>query len=82
MERERALDPDFDETTQDFPIDLSVGCAAPRGSVTGVRGAGSVPYLDPAVPQPWDDKPKVDPGALDLNPIAQQLAPLLGVTVR
>ncbi|WP_328810468.1 MCE family protein [Rhodococcus sp. NBC_00294] len=82
LERERALDPNFDETAQDFPIDLSAGCTAPRGAVTGVRGAGSVPYLDPAVPQPWDDKPKADPGALDLNPIAQQLAPLLGVTVR
>ncbi|MBY6537896.1 MCE family protein [Rhodococcus sp. BP-349] len=82
LERERAADPDFDETTRDFPIDLSVGCTAPRGSVTGVRGAGSAPYMDPAIPQPWDDKPKVDPGALDLNPIANQLATLLGVTVR
>ena len=39
-----------------------------------------VVYADPDTIQPWDFKPKVDPDKLNLNPIATQLAPLLGVT--
>ncbi|MBY4208059.1 mammalian cell entry protein [Rhodococcus fascians] len=81
LERERAADPDFDEAAENFPIDLG-GLHCTARTVTGVRGAGSVAYMDPTVSQPWDDAPKVDPGALDLNPIANQLAALLGVTVR
>jgi phospholipid/cholesterol/gamma-HCH transport system substrate-binding protein len=45
-----------------------------------VRSANRIVYADPATPQPWDNKPKVDPDKLNLNPIATQLAPLLGIT--
>ena len=48
--------------------------------MTGVRSANRIVFADPDVPQPWDLKPKVDPEKLNLNPIATQLAPLIGVT--
>ncbi|MBT2270085.1 MCE family protein [Rhodococcus enclensis] len=73
-------DPSFDDTQQDFPVNTAANCLAPQGSETGVRSANRVIYADPRTPQPWDNKPKVDPDKLDLNPIANQLAPVLGVT--
>ncbi|MFD4365987.1 MlaD family protein [Rhodococcus sp. NPDC058521] len=77
MKRE---DPNFDDTQQDFPFNTEANCDAPQGSVTGVRSADRIVYADPKTPQPWDNKPKVDPDKLNLNPIASQLAPLIGVT--
>ena len=59
---------------------MQANCTTPLGSVTGVRSANRIVYADPATPQPWDNKPKVDPDKLNLNPIATQLAPLLGIT--
>ncbi|MBC2641666.1 MULTISPECIES: MlaD family protein [unclassified Rhodococcus (in: high G+C Gram-positive bacteria)] len=75
-------DPNFDDTEQDFPQNTAASCAAPQGSLTGVRSANRIVFGDPATVQPWDSKPKKDPNRLDLNPIANQLAPLLGVTPR
>ncbi|PQP20507.1 MlaD family protein [Rhodococcus opacus] len=73
-------DPNFDDTQQDFPQNTAASCEAPQGSLTGVRSANRIVFGDPATVQPWDSKPKKDPNRLDLNPIANQLAPLLGVT--
>ncbi|TJZ79628.1 MCE family protein [Rhodococcus oryzae] len=77
MKREN---PDFDPTRDEFPLNMNANCTTPLGSVTGVRSANRIVYADPATPQPWDNKPKVDPDKLNLNPIATQLAPLLGIT--
>ncbi|AII09211.1 MULTISPECIES: MlaD family protein [Rhodococcus] len=73
-------DPNFDDTQQDFPYNTKANCDAPQGSVTGVRSADRIVFADPDTIQPWDFKPKVMPDTLNLNPIATQLAPLLGVT--
>lgn len=73
-------DPNFDDTQQDFPQNTAASCEAPQGSLTGVRSANRIVFGDPATVQPWDSTPKKDPNRLDLNPIANQLAPLLGVT--
>lgn len=73
-------DPNFDDTQQDFPFNTEASCEAPQGSVTGVRSANRILFADPGTSQPWDLKPKADPDKLNLNPIATQLAPLLGVT--
>ena len=73
-------DPNFDDTQQDFPQNTAASCEAPQGSLTGVRSANRIVFGDPATVQPWDSTPKKDPNKLDLNPIANQLAPLLGVT--
>ncbi|MEU5842539.1 MlaD family protein [Rhodococcus sp. NPDC047139] len=80
LARLRAENPDFDDTQQDFPYDTNVSCEVPQGSVTGVRSANRIVFADPNTIQPWDFKPKKDPDRLNLNPIATQLAPLLGVT--
>jgi phospholipid/cholesterol/gamma-HCH transport system substrate-binding protein len=80
LAEEKAKNPDFDDTQQDFPLNLDANCTVPHGSTTGVRDANSVAFADPNVPQPWDGKPKVAPEPLNLNPIATQLATLLGVT--
>ncbi|BCN77394.1 MCE family protein [Rhodococcus hoagii] len=72
-------DPDFDDTRDDFPFASDVRCLAPQGSVTGVRSAERAALADPNVAQPWDDKPKVAPDALNLNPIATQLATVMGL---
>lgn len=82
VDAEYARNPDFDPTQQDFPINLDANCTVPQGSLTGVRSANRVQFADPRIPQPWDGKPKVAPDPIDLNPIATQLAALLGVTVR
>ncbi|QTJ66324.1 MCE family protein [Rhodococcus sp. ZPP] len=82
LEEMKRQDPDFDDTQQDFPQNTSANCETPQGSVTGVRSANRIVLGDPATVQPWDSKPKKDPNRLNLNPIATQLAPLLGVSPR
>ncbi|MCK8674627.1 MCE family protein [Rhodococcus sp. HM1] len=72
--------PNFDDTQQDFPFNTNASCEVPQGSVTGVRSANRIVFADPLTLQPWDFIPKKDPDKLNLNPIATQLAPLLGVT--
>ncbi len=80
LAEEKAKDPNFDLTRTNYPLNLDANCATPHGSVTGVRSANRIVFADPETVQPWDDKPKVDPDKLNLNPIATQLAPLIGVT--
>ena len=63
-------------------MNLQANCATPHGSVTGVRSANRIVFADPETVQPWDDKPKVDSDKLNLNPIATQLAPLVGASPR
>lgn len=79
LAEEKLKNPNFDLTAENYPLNLQANCATPLGSVTGVRAANRIVYADPATVQPWDDKPKVDPEKLNLNPIATQLAPLVGV---
>ena len=71
--------PSFDINYDDFPLNLNARCTVPQGSPTGVRGAARASLANPNIPQPWDNKPKKDPDRLDLNPLASQLAWLLGV---
>lgn len=80
LDEEKAKNPNFDLTEENYPLNLQANCTTPQGSVTGVRSANRIVFADPDTPQPWDDKPKVDPEKLNLNPIASQLAPLLGVS--
>ncbi|MFD4785366.1 MCE family protein [Rhodococcus qingshengii] len=80
LDEMKRKDPNFDDTQQDFPVNTAANCQAPQGSETGVRSANRVVFADPNTPQPWDNNPKVDPDKLNLNPIATQLAPGLGVT--
>ena len=80
LDEEKRKNPNFDPTRENYPLNLDANCATPQGSVTGVRSANRIVFADPDVPQPWDLKPKVDPEKLNLNPIATQLAPLIGVT--
>lgn len=80
LQQMKAANPDFDDTRDDFPLDTSVGCRAPQGSITGVRSGDRAELADPNVSQPWDGKPKTDPDRLNVTPLAQQLAPLVGVT--
>ncbi|QKT08341.1 MCE family protein [Gordonia sp. X0973] len=71
--------PTFDVNYDDFPLNLNARCTVPQGSPTGVRGAARATLANPHIAQPWDSKPKKDPDRLDLNPLAWQLAWLLGV---
>ncbi|MEE2031922.1 MlaD family protein [Rhodococcus chondri] len=80
LDEMQAQNPHFDDTQQDFPLNTNASCEVPQGSVTGVRSANRIVFGDPATIQPWDFIPKKDPDKLNLNPIATQLAPLLGVT--
>ncbi len=82
LDEMRRNDPNFDDMQQDFPLNTEANCTTPLGSVTGVRSANRIVYADPDVPQPWDLNPKRDPDKLNLNPIATQLATLLGVSPR
>ncbi|MCL2534474.1 MAG: MCE family protein [Nocardiaceae bacterium] len=75
----KAENPNFDDTVDDFPFNTNVRCAVEQGNPTGVRSAERIVYADPNTPQPWDSTPKVDPDKLNLNPIATQLATLMGV---
>ncbi|KQS00534.1 mammalian cell entry protein [Williamsia sp. Leaf354] len=80
--RERRKNPNFDINYDDYPFNRNAGCKVPHGNPTSVRGAQNATYDDPRIPQPWDRKPKKDPDKLNLNPIAQQLSTLLGVSPR
>ncbi|APA94134.1 MCE family protein [Nocardia seriolae] len=80
LDQMKAQNPNFDDTRDDFPFNTQAGCTVPQGSETAVRGGARADLADPSVPQPWDDKPKYDPEKLNLNPVATQLATLMGVT--
>lgn len=76
---EKAKNPDFDINYDDFPFNREANCQVPVGNPTGVRSANRAALANPAFPQPWDNTPKKMPDTLNLNPLAQQLAWLLGV---
>ncbi|WP_288815084.1 MCE family protein [uncultured Gordonia sp.] len=78
----RRNNPDFDVHYDDFAFNTEAKCTVPLGNPTGVRSAERAQYANPAYPQPWDNTPKKDPDKLNLNPLAQQLAALLGVRPR
>lgn len=82
INRMKAENPDFDVNYDDFPFNTEAGCTVPFGNPTGVRSAQRAEYSNPAQRQPWDNVPKKDPDRLNLNPLAQQLAALLGVRPR
>ncbi|WAC56694.1 MCE family protein [Gordonia sp. SL306] len=72
-------DPSFDIHYDDFPFNTNAKCSVPVGNPTGVRSADRAAFANPAYKQPWDNTPKKDPDRLNLNPLAQQLAALMGV---
>ncbi|GEE03933.1 ABC transporter substrate-binding protein [Gordonia spumicola] len=78
----KARNPDFDVNYDDFPFNTKAGCTVPTGNPTAVRGANNADLSNPAFTQPWDSKPKRDPDKLNLNPLANQLAGLMGVRTR
>ncbi|GAA3200239.1 hypothetical protein GCM10020255_104510 [Rhodococcus baikonurensis] len=78
--RDEAQRPELRRHDAELPLNTAANCQAPQGSETGVRSANRIAFADPNTSQPWDNKPKVDPDKLDLNPIATQLAPMLGAT--
>ncbi|MET9491851.1 MlaD family protein [Nocardia sp. NPDC006630] len=80
IDQMKAQNPKFDDTRDDFPFNTDAKCTAPQGSDTAVRGGAHAEQADPSLSQPWDDKPKTDPEKLNLNPVANQLATLMGVT--
>ncbi|WOC11648.1 MlaD family protein [Gordonia sp. MP11Mi] len=71
--------PNFDINYDDFPMNTAASCDVPVGNPTAVRGGDRAALANPAYVQPWDNKPKADPDKLNLNPIATQLATLMGV---
>lgn len=76
---EKRKNPDFDINYDDFPFNTDAKCTVAQGNPTDVRGAARSVYSNPNIPQPWDDNPKKMPDTLNLNPIAEQIAFLLGV---
>ncbi|MGO3328635.1 MCE family protein [Gordonia sp. (in: high G+C Gram-positive bacteria)] len=74
--------PDFDVNYDDFPFNTAAGCSVATGNPTGVRGANNADLSNPTFVQPWDDQPKADPDKLNLNPIATQVARIMGVRQR
>ena len=78
IEEMRAQNPEFDPLEMDFG-QLRRGLPCPYGSPSAVRGAHSADYADPSVPPPWDNKPKIDPDALNLSVAAEQLARAQGL---
>ncbi|MYR08606.1 MCE family protein [Gordonia sp. SID5947] len=72
-------DPSFDIHYDEFPFNTNAKCSVPVGNPTGVRSADRAALANPAYKQPWDNIPKKDPDRLNLNPLAQQLAALMGV---
>lgn len=75
----KASNPNFDINYDDFPFNTQAECTVPQGNPTSVRGARRAALANPAYPQPWDNIPKKDPDKLNLNPLASQIAFLLGV---
>ncbi|NDK88496.1 MCE family protein [Gordonia desulfuricans] len=75
-------DPTFDIRYDDFPFNTNASCTVPFGNPTGVRSANRVEYANPDTAQPWDKTPKKDPDRLNLNPLATQLAFLMGVKAK
>lgn len=69
----------FRKEVDEFPFNTKAGCTVPLGSPTDVRGSARVGFGDVSKPVPWDNTPKKDPDALNLNPLGTQLAYLLGV---
>ncbi|MBH0778400.1 MCE family protein [Nocardia bovistercoris] len=80
LEQMKAQNPNFDDSKDDFPFNKDAKCTVPQGNPSAVRGGARADTADPSIPQPWDDVPKTDPEKLNLNPIAVQMATLLGVT--
>lgn len=78
----KARNPDFDDTRDEFPFNANARCTVPQGNPTDVRGGARAELADPALRQPWDSTPKTMPDTLNLQPLASQLAPLLGVTTK
>lgn len=76
---QKRINPDFDINYDDFPFNTEASCQVAQGNPTDVRGAERAQFADPNTPQPWDDNPKKMPDTLNLNPIATQIAVLLGV---
>ncbi|ALG85794.1 MCE family protein [Gordonia phthalatica] len=74
--------PNFDINYDEFPMNTKAKCDVPVGNPTSVRGAARAPLANPDIPQPWDNTPKKDPDKLNLNPLATQLAGLMGVHAR
>ncbi|WP_448221879.1 MCE family protein [Gordonia iterans] len=71
--------PDFDINYDDFPFNRDASCAVPVGNPTGVRSANRAALSNPEYKQPWDNTAKKMPDTLNLNPLATQLAWLMGV---
>lgn len=78
----KAQNPNFDDTRDEFPVNLDARCSVPVGNPSGVRSSDRIALADPDQVQPWDSKPKQYPDTLYLRPIASQLATLMGVTPR
>lgn len=78
----KAQNPNFDDTVDDFPVNLDARCTVPVGNPSGVRSSDRIALADPNMTQPWDSKPKQFPDTLYLRPVATQLATLMGVTPR
>lgn len=76
---EKAKNSDFDINYDDFPFNTEAGCDVAQGNPTGVRGSARAQFADPGIAQPWDDNAKKFPDTLNLNPIATQIAALLGI---
>jgi phospholipid/cholesterol/gamma-HCH transport system substrate-binding protein len=79
IDAEKAKNPDFDVNYDDFPFNTEASCQVAQGNPTGVRSAERAQFADPNTPQPWDKNLKKMPDTLNLNPIAEQMAFLLGV---
>ncbi|GAA4659343.1 MCE family protein [Gordonia humi] len=74
--------PDFDINYDDFPFNTEANCDVAVGNPTSVRGANRAALASPDFVQPWDNTPKKDPDKLNLNPIATQMAGLMGVRAK
>ncbi|NUS43507.1 MAG: MCE family protein [Mycobacteriaceae bacterium] len=75
----KAKNPNFDDERDEFPFNANAKCTVPQGSVTDVRGGSRAELADPKIAQPWDNKPKTMPDTLNLQPLASQMAALIGV---
>ncbi|MCP2178073.1 MCE family protein [Williamsia maris] len=71
--------PSFDINYDDFPFNTRAHCGVGQGSPVAVRGGQNAKFADPNTAQPWDRIAKKDPDKLNLNPLATQIAQLLGV---